>query len=419
MCEARLTNQPKQYNCRNFLLLIFLFNGLILNGQNLVPNPSFEIYVSLPSGYGQIQKAQPWYSVNGTPDFFHILSSGAPVPTNFFGNQMPRTGSGYAGIARKSNDQYHEFMGAPLTTPLTVGVTYYFEIYVSAGEGGYKYGTNNFGAYFSIGSLSGVPNVTPQVNYLPVILNYLGWQLVSGSFTATSPWTYITLGNFYSTGATIWTNLGTGGTISFQYWYVEDVLVQGAAILPLNLAHLKANLENETTARLEWAVDNHSDASHYLIHRSLDGGNSFEEIGRVNAECSQGMVSYTFNDQPGVSSQNVFYKIKEVEMDGSVHYSELAEVYMPFIGLQAEMKAFPNPTAKGQGMNLAFPHIPGGESATITITDLTGRTLSTQTILQSETTNLVELPVQNFDAGIYFVKVTSGMESATTTIKIG
>ncbi len=81
-------------------LLFFIIN---LNAQNLVPNPNFEDYSSCPTGEGQIDVLDDWYSPTaGTPDFFHGCFGpgigGVGVPINFMGNQLALSGKGYAGF---------------------------------------------------------------------------------------------------------------------------------------------------------------------------------------------------------------------------------------------------------------------------------------------------------------------------------
>jgi hypothetical protein len=403
------------------LLILVLFSTADMAvGQNLVPNPSFETFSSAPTSFGQITNASPWYSVNGSSDLFHTSASSGSVgiPANYFGNQAARTGSAYSGIAYSSSNSYHELIGVPLTSALTVGQNYYFEAYVSAGEGPYMYGTNNFGAYFTTSALSGTPVVVPHVNHTSVITSYTTWTQVSGTFTPASAFTYMSLGNFYTPAATTWVNLGASGSIGSQYWFIEDVVVQLSTSLPLQLTQLSARLQDNVTARIEWAAENHSDVRCYNIHRTTDGGNTFTDIGRIEAEQQASLHTYSYTDQPGVYSQKVHYRIKETMQDGTVHYSDLAEVYMPFPGLQEGMNVFPNPSSEDQPITLSFPTVPGEESADISVFDLSGREVFSQSVSTTEGATLVDLSAAQLSPGIYFVKVSSGMESATIKIRV-
>ncbi|MEP6795544.1 MAG: hypothetical protein ABJB16_14545 [Saprospiraceae bacterium] len=69
--------------------------------QNLVPNPSFEIFTMCPNGSGPIGPmiCPPWISVVGTADYDHTCSANlfSSAPVNVQGYQQPRTGQAYTG----------------------------------------------------------------------------------------------------------------------------------------------------------------------------------------------------------------------------------------------------------------------------------------------------------------------------------
>jgi hypothetical protein len=53
-----------------FLFLINVFT-IIAFGQNLVMNPSFEIYSQCPDNAFQIDYSTNWYSLKESPDYFN------------------------------------------------------------------------------------------------------------------------------------------------------------------------------------------------------------------------------------------------------------------------------------------------------------------------------------------------------------
>ncbi len=76
--------------------LCCLFIGLSLTGgaQNLVPNPSFEVFTSCPYQAGDIDKANGWTSLCGSPDYFNTCNQyDWAVPNNIFGYQLPASGN--------------------------------------------------------------------------------------------------------------------------------------------------------------------------------------------------------------------------------------------------------------------------------------------------------------------------------------
>src|SRR5690606_25879104 len=94
--------KPGSYKRMALLNRLFLLIGALLAttatmAQNLVPNPGFESYSSLPGNYGQYYLAIGWSNVNnnttgppyGSPDYFHT-SGGLGT---YFGQIAPHGGS--------------------------------------------------------------------------------------------------------------------------------------------------------------------------------------------------------------------------------------------------------------------------------------------------------------------------------------
>src|SRR3990172_11012185 len=89
------------------LVLMFATGALLMmvgpslstsaQAQNLVPNPSFELYTACPIGLTGIDlfRAASWsLPTEGTSDYYHNCStaaSGVSTPTNDFGSQTPHT----------------------------------------------------------------------------------------------------------------------------------------------------------------------------------------------------------------------------------------------------------------------------------------------------------------------------------------
>ena len=97
---------------------------------NLVPNPSFESYVSCPTSFSQIYQAAPWDTpTTGTPDFLNacapVVFPSVNVPLNEQGYEFAHTGVGYAGlIPLSAAPDYREYIQAPLTSPLVASSAY-------------------------------------------------------------------------------------------------------------------------------------------------------------------------------------------------------------------------------------------------------------------------------------------------------
>ncbi len=81
-----------------FLVWLGLLSFYSTCQVNLVPNPSFEQYVTCPNGQAQIHYSTGWLNFSYSPDYFNSCSSNFSIPYNMGGYQYPATGNAYSGI---------------------------------------------------------------------------------------------------------------------------------------------------------------------------------------------------------------------------------------------------------------------------------------------------------------------------------
>lgn len=228
--------------CCIFNLLFLLAVVYSVQGQNLVPNPSFEILTSCPTNIGQLGNSQNWINpTQGTPDCFNICSvtnfSVAHVPDNGFGYQQAHTGQSYAGFYTGgkclSPAGAREYVQVGLSGALTSGKKYWICFFVSLSNFS-GYATSKIGAYLS--NSAPLRNdaypiaVTPQVeNNSGIISDTLNWVQISGYYNAIGGEQYITIGNFYNELNTDTLKVGNG--FSCHYYYIDDVTVMDSALV--------------------------------------------------------------------------------------------------------------------------------------------------------------------------------------------
>jgi gliding motility-associated-like protein len=223
------------------LILLILFS-LAYNVQaqhilsnNLVPNPSFEIYTSCPSSQGDIYKASGWFNgCSWNPDYYNscaIINNptfGTPISqaNNF---QVPKTGDAYAGIHIYSgNNNFREYIAIKMSDSLIKNHKYCAKFYTSFGAT--SHALDLMGVYFSTDSLicnnnGTLFNKTPQIcnPYGNVLIDTLNWMKISGSFISTGDEKYLYIGDFYpdSQNTIVSFNLNFPNTIC--YYYIDDV----------------------------------------------------------------------------------------------------------------------------------------------------------------------------------------------------
>ncbi|MEZ4853966.1 T9SS type A sorting domain-containing protein [Flavobacterium sp.] len=218
-------------------ILFYILIGSIASAQNLVPNPSFEVYTQCPNSQTQINYVSQWNrppNTTGTPDYFNSCAVGTvDTPSNIYGTQEPFDGNGYVGICTyyqtPTTSNFREYIQTQLISPLVNGETYQVSFYVSLSENP-GLASNNIGAIFTVNQLTGNGSnlpivVLPQILHQDIVLDTTGWTQISGTYTATGNEQYLTIGNFFDNAQTQ-TQI-TGGTwgSTQAIYYIDNVSV--------------------------------------------------------------------------------------------------------------------------------------------------------------------------------------------------
>jgi outer membrane protein OmpA-like peptidoglycan-associated protein len=208
-------------------------------GDNIIPNPSFELYASPPIGWfykGEHYTAVMKYwssATNASPDVF---GPRVRIPDQWaekgFGLQIPRTGHSMSGITTYGCSQgkphCREYIQIQLSEPLVEGQAYEAEMWVSHLPLSMR--VNKIGFYFSMDKVEeigdGLLNFAPQVVAEELLegRNHK-WMKVAGRFTAQLPAEYLLIGNFFADSLTRAKEVGKEG-LPYAYYYIDDVCVR-------------------------------------------------------------------------------------------------------------------------------------------------------------------------------------------------
>jgi hypothetical protein len=239
----------------NFLLLasaMLIWMGEV-KAQNLVPNPSFEIYSNCPTNYNQLTGNTGNWFANPifTPDYFNSCEPNSNfngnmnpgVPHNLFGFQHASSGNGYAGFVAYSYDvpETREFISTQLNSSLSIGTKYFVSFKVNlAWEPSLPVSNacNNIGIRFTVENLQSSwpfqPNIA-QIYSTNIINDTLGWTTISGSFIATDTSRYITIGNLFEDALTQVQSLNQPG-VGAAYYFLDDVCVSSDSLTCFGLS---------------------------------------------------------------------------------------------------------------------------------------------------------------------------------------
>lgn len=240
---------------KSFCILIFLVISRQIYGQaNLVLNYSFEDTIQCPTNVSEIEKSKFWFSVGYSPDYFYPcgLTYAAHVPLNSAGFQQPSHGIAYAGFfsyAPNGPPYTNEFIGGTLSQPLIIGQKYFVSLKFSLAEldsySPHFIPSNNAGLKFtthmSSANNSFLINNSAHIFSNAIISDTLNWTIVQGSFIADSNYTYIMIGNFFTSANT--NTLPSTGLAS--YFFVDEVCVSTRSITCNKLNNLREDYLSE------------------------------------------------------------------------------------------------------------------------------------------------------------------------------
>ena len=254
----------------SLIFILISSTCLIGNGQNLVPNFSFEQKSACPATGDQTSLLINWSkysSTPSTPDYYNACSSsnsvGIPQSSTFYQPDNRNCGA-YIGLVTWSpvnNDREH--LGTQLAQPLVIGQKYFISFYTVMGgsffAGDYMESpSNNIGMRFSTVPYNAT-NPAPIDNFshlrsVSIITDTANWVRISGSIVADSSYNYLILGNFYDDANTDTTTLNCGVCQNwFSYYLVDDVCVStdstlcngGVDLLPCNVSVEENNIEDQ------------------------------------------------------------------------------------------------------------------------------------------------------------------------------
>jgi len=188
------------------------------------------------------------------------------------------------------------------------------------------------------------------------------------------------------------------GATSLDAW---NNLSPAGAPLPVQLTSFNANDEGLNT-KLIWNTEEESGIASYVIEKSTDG-RTFTAIGSVKAA---NLKSYSFTDAQA-ASENSFYRLKMVELDGSFKYSYIISVKSK---LSLNISLSPNPV----NSSLMIQHPKAGVNGHIQIVGAAGQTL--KDIRLSENAVISNVDMSGFSSGLYHVVFRNGSDVFSKTV---
>lgn len=172
-------------------------------------------------------------------------------------------------------------------------------------------------------------------------------------------------------------------------WFLDEVRVGfcGESALPVDLLSFTAR-GGKDRVDLAWATAQERDNHGFYLERQLEGANTFAELSFVAAG-----TDYVFTDFDVLPGQAYVYRLRQVDADGTVAYSNLVLARTQDAG--EGLRAWPNPVH-----DLLYVRA-GTDVGTAHLYDAAGR-LVQETALNE---GVAALEMRTLEGGVYFLRV--------------
>lgn len=160
---------------------------------------------------------------------------------------------------------------------------------------------------------------------------------------------------------------------------------------------------------LAWTTAREVNHAHFVVERSADG-RSFQALdqvagqGQADTEQSYGYVDA--QPLPGLS----YYRLRQVDLDGSVSYSELRSVRLGSANRFTLLRAYPNPA--GESLTLQV-HLPHTTDVQLEVLDARGRRVLHQHQALTAGEQTLSLATESLSSGVYLLRLQASGEQLT------
>jgi fibronectin type 3 domain-containing protein len=199
------------------------------------------------------------------------------------------------------------------------------------------------------------------------------------------------------------------GTTSSGCMLTSNGLAFTVAILPLNFTNLSASQTATSQVQVNWLTANEINVQQFVIERS-NNGSSFSKIGTVTAV---GSGSYGFLDNNiGNASPQLYYRIKAIDKDGSISYSQVVRVQLGTSNVR--FSVYPNPV-KDQ-LQIQIQSL-AKHTASLKMTNVQGKVVWQQTVYLQAGNNYVSLATSSLAKGSYVLTIAGEQVYRQTIVK--
>ena len=362
---------------------------------NFISSPSNSDFSSLPSTIGQGIDVNANYGVELFTSAMGLYNAGLPTNGTYYMADLTLTFS------------------VPVTNPVLhlVGIGGYYS------PGGTLGFTSELGLAttgVTLSKLSGSPEL--QVTSTSISNNATHPSSTTGSGAASGSilvsGTNITQLVFHvymrgDGGVSTWAG---NGEHSGDAWMMGVSMETAMFVLPLKITDFTAAAE-ANSAVLQWTANTQEGTDHFDVQYSADGSN-WQSIGEVKVSGSLNDASNYNYVQYSPASGNAFYRIAQVNSDGSFTYTNIQR--LAFGGATGSLSFYPNPARDRVTIAAAAASFSSsGSFKSVELLSIDGRVLQVATSFRSGDS----FDLSSYPAGVY-IFVVRNIDGSLQTTKV-
>ena len=189
-----------------------------------------------------------------------------------------------------------------------------------------------------------------------------------------------------------------GNSFNINQWDIDDIRVE--YIVPVELSSFTA-VVNEGIVELNWLTSTETNNRGFEVQRN--NGGDFETIAFIDGNgTTTDKHAYSYSDE-NVNAGSYNYRLKQIDFDGTIKYSNIVEVDIPVLKEFALDQNYPNPfnpntkiefrLAVDSKVNLKVFDILGQEVATLVNTNMVSGAHN------------VDFNASSLNSGVYFYRI--------------
>ncbi|HEX6915975.1 MAG TPA: T9SS type A sorting domain-containing protein [Chitinophagaceae bacterium] len=198
-------------------------------------------------------------------------------------------------------------------------------------------------------------------------------------------------------------------TTSTQQFRIDDIAANFYYTLPIKLISFSGQQQKGENI-LQWKANSTDANEYFVVERSTDG-RTFIPMTTVNVK-GVGEFSYQAYDR---TAGKTFYRLKLVDVSGKSNHSQI--IYLENMNGSTALiqNVYPVPARGTINTQLLSSK---STSATVILTDMSGRVVTTSVYTLMEGMNNCSLNVQRLNSGMYIMKIITGAVTETRTVMI-